>query len=195
MAMPRGQENIIPYGVFLRGLLSNPRGVSAPTPSSPALADAIAAEIDPARPGLVLELGPGTGACTAALVRHGIAPRRILAIEQDAGFAASLRRGFPGADVRQGDALRFETYLPPDAEIAGIVCGVPLLTFPVPLRQDLLARALAAQPPGGNFVQLSYSWRPPVPLDEGFRVTKKIVWRNFPPAHVWTYRAENGAQR
>ena len=125
------------------------------------------------------------------LVRRGIAPRRILAIEQDAGFAASLRRAFPGADVRRGDALRFESCLPADGQIAGIVCGVPLLTFPVPVRRDLLVRALAAQPPGGVFIQLSYSWRPPVPLAAGDRIAldKKAVWRNFPPAHVWTYRA------
>lgn len=185
----------ISYGVFLKGLLSNPRGVSAPTPSSPALSDAIAAEIDPARPGLVLELGPGTGAITAALVRRGIAPRRILAIEQDAGFAASLRQAFPGADVRQGDALCFEDYLPADAQIAGIVCGVPLMTFAMPVRRDLLARALAAQPQDGCFVQLSYNWRPPVPEETGWHVAKKVVWRNFPPAHVWTYKSGAAAGR
>ena len=61
----------------------------------------------------------------------------------------------------------------------------------MPVRRDLLVRALAAQPPGGVFIQLSYSWRPPVPLAAGDRIAldKKAVWRNFPPAHVWTYRA------
>ena len=52
------------YGEFFRGLLHNPRAVSAPTPSSPALAAAMAAKVDRLRPGLVLELGPGTGVVT-----------------------------------------------------------------------------------------------------------------------------------
>ena len=42
------------YADFLRGLISNPRGVSAPTPSSPTLARAIAAQVDIARDGLVI---------------------------------------------------------------------------------------------------------------------------------------------
>ena len=50
------------YGDFLKGLLRDPGGVSAPTPSSPALAAAIAAKVDPLRPGLVVELGAGSGA-------------------------------------------------------------------------------------------------------------------------------------
>src|SRR5258708_19779787 len=46
------------YGDFLRGLVNDPRGVSAPTPSSPALARAIAAEVDVSRDRLVIELVP-----------------------------------------------------------------------------------------------------------------------------------------
>ena len=42
------------YGDFLRGLINDPKGVSAPTPSSPALARVIAAEVDPVRDGLVI---------------------------------------------------------------------------------------------------------------------------------------------
>ena len=56
------------YGDFLRGLLKDPRGVSAPTPSSPALAAAMAERVDPLRPGLVVELGAGTGVVTEALL-------------------------------------------------------------------------------------------------------------------------------
>ncbi len=81
------------YGAFLRGLIANPKGVSAPTPSSPALAEAIAAELDPSRPGLVIELGAGTGAVTAALIRR-VGAGRVIAIERDAHFARLLRRNY-----------------------------------------------------------------------------------------------------
>lgn len=176
------------YGAFLRGLIHNPKGVSAPTPSSPVLAEAIAAELDLSRPGLVIELGPGTGAVTAALAGR-VGGRRILAIEREKSFVAPMRTRFPEVDVRCGDALNFERYLPPDAVIAAIVSGLPLLHLPQLVRRSLLERTLAAQGTGGLFIQLSYSWRPPVKAGEGVTLTKRAVWQNFPPAHVWTYRS------
>lgn len=176
------------YGAFLRGLIHNPKGVSAPTPSSPVLAEAIAAELDLSRPGLVIELGPGTGAVTAALIKR-VGRKRILAIEREINFIAPLRSRFPDTDIRCGDALAFERYLPPDAVVAGVVSGLPLLHLPQATRHSLLARALEAQGPGGLFIQLSYSWRPPVDAPKHVALTKRAVLRNFPPAHVWTYKA------
>lgn len=178
------------YGVFLRGLLSNPKGVSAPTPSSPVLAEAIAAEVDPARPGIVVELGAGTGAVTEALVRR-VGGERLIAIERDKNFARLLRRNFPTAGIRLGDALAFEQYVPANGQVAAIVSGLPLLHFPQASRRSLLNRSLAAQGEGGLFIQLSYSWRPPVTAPASVSLVKRVVWRNFPPAHVWTYRSEH----
>ncbi|HKD46778.1 MAG TPA: methyltransferase domain-containing protein [Rhizomicrobium sp.] len=180
------------YGAFLRGLIRNPKGVSAPAPSSPVLAEAIAAELDPSRPGLVVELGPGTGAVTAALERR-VGRERILAIEREQSFIAPLETRFPGLDVRRGDALVFDCFLPPHARVAALVSGLPLLHFPQAARRALLERALACQGAGGLFIQLSYSWRPPVTAGQGVTLTKRAILRNFPPAHVWTYRSEIGS--
>ena len=178
----------VAYGDFLRGLISNPRGVSAPTPSSPALSRTIAEQVDITREGLVIELGPGTGVVTQALLARGIAPQRLIAIEHTACFAQLVRRRFPAVRVHQGDALGFEKYLPHHTPVSAVVSGLPLLQFPLDQRVSLLRRALACQDKGGCFVQLSYSWRPPVPPDPGMQLEKTAVWRNFPPAHVWTYR-------
>lgn len=69
---------------------------------------ALAAEIVRAagiRPGdLVIDLGAGSGALTAPLVRAGA---RVHAVEIDTELAAGLRRRFPGLDVAEADALRF----------------------------------------------------------------------------------------
>ena len=175
------------YGDFLRGLLDNPRGVSAPAPSSAALAKAIAEEVDASVPGLVVELGAGTGAVTAGLAARGLGSRMV-AVEQDESFASMVKARFPLIDVRQGDALLFDSFLPPEAEIAAVVSGLPLLNFPLPARKALLARARARLQPQGVFVQLSYSWKPPVPPN-GAKLSRRLVLRNFPPACVWTYRA------
>lgn len=177
------------YGDFLRGLISNPRGVSAPTPSSSTLARAIAAEVDLSRDGLVIELGPGTGVVTKALLEHGVPADRLVVIEQEPCFAQVLRKRLPQVTVHQGDALIFESQIAFDAQVAAIVSGLPLLQIPLAARRSLLRRALACQEKGGLFIQLSYSWRPPVPPEPGMTLHKRTVWRNFPPAHVWTYRA------
>ena len=176
------------YGGFLRSLINDPKGVSAPTPSSPALARAIAAEVDPSRKGLVIELGPGTGVVTQALLDHGISAERVIAIEQEPGFVGLMRERFPELTLCHGDALLFENWIPCNARVAALVSGLPLLNLPVSTRQSLLRRALRRQGRGGAFIQLSYSWRPPVPPDGGMELESRAVWRNFPPAHVWVYR-------
>lgn len=183
-------SDVVDYGDFLRGLVRDPKGVSAPTPSSPALAEAIAAEVDIARDGLVIELGPGTGVVTEALLKRGVPPGQLIAIEQEPSFVQLMRRRFPEIGICQGDALDFVDSIPAGARIAAIVSGVPLLNFPLPIRRSLLRRALASQDRGGSFIQLSYSWRPPVPPEPEMMLNKKVIWRNFPPAHVWTYRTK-----
>ncbi len=176
------------YGEFFQGLIGDPRGVSAPTPSGPELSACMAAQVDPALPGLVVELGPGTGVVTQALIERGVAPERLVAIESSAYFCDLLASRFTLSKILQGDAFDFQSYLPSGSAIAAVVSGVPLLNFPQPQRQALIARALDAQGPQGRFVQLSYGWHPPIPAGPGQQLTKNIVWRNLPPAHVWTYR-------
>jgi phosphatidylethanolamine/phosphatidyl-N-methylethanolamine N-methyltransferase len=188
-------SNVFPYGEFLRGLIANPKGVSAPTPSGPTLARAIAAQVDVLRDGLVLEFGPGTGVVTQALLDRGIAAARIVAVEQTIVFADLLGKRFPFVQVHCGDALAFEKYIPVGAKVAAIVSGLPLLQLPSNVRQSFLQRALAAQHGGGQLVQLSYSWRPPIRPWPGTTLHKATIWRNFPPAHIWTYRGAQHAAR
>jgi len=174
------------YRDFLRGLVRDPQGVSAPTPSSLRLAKTIADQVDISRPGYVLELGPGTGVVTQALLSRGLAPGWLIAIEREPGFAAIMRERFPTIELHQGDALRFEDFMPPGATISAVVSGLPLLNFPPGIRRSLLDRAMACQPQG-RFIQLSYGWNPPIAASQKTAIGRIVVWRNFPPATVWTY--------
>jgi phosphatidylethanolamine/phosphatidyl-N-methylethanolamine N-methyltransferase len=178
------------YGEFLKGLLRDPGGVSAPTPSSPALAAVIAAKVDPLRPGVVVELGAGSGAVTQALLARGIAPERLIAIEYSDYFARLLSKRFPGVTVICGDAFDFDRHMPIGEPIAAIVSGLPLLNFSPRNRRALIERALVLQGVGGRFIQLSYGWRPPIGSAFGVPPGKSTVWRNFPPAHIWTFSAQ-----
>ena len=178
-----------PYGDFLLGAFRSPKGVSAFTPSSPSLARAIAGEVDIGREGLIVELGPGTGAITNALLARGIAPKRLLLVERDCEFVAVLRRLYPTLDVRWGDALRLEDFLTPTCRVSAVVSGLPILHLSPQARHALVNRSLAHQDAGGLFIQLSYGWQPPVPVEAHVSIAKKTVWSNFPPAHIWTYRS------
>ena len=72
-----------PEVVFAREWARSPRLAGAVCPSGSALAEAMAARV-PAGTGLVVDLGAGTGAVTAALLKKGIAAHRIVVVEQSA---------------------------------------------------------------------------------------------------------------
>ncbi len=177
---------------FLKSLAARPGGVGAIAPSSGALARAIAAQVDPSVAGDVLELGPGTGVVTAALMARGIAPGRLVAIEYDPALAALVSRRFPGVRIIRGDAFDLARTLADRApdRFAAIVSGLPLLNFPLAQRSRLMAQIFARLAPAAPFVQFSYGLKPPVPPPEGATVRRAaVVYRNLPPARVWVYHA------
>ena len=176
---------------FLRALIARPKNVGAVAPSSRGLARAIARQLDPNLPGPVLELGPGTGVITAALLERGFAPPRLTAIEYDPEFAAGISRRFHGVHVIQGDAFDLARTLGARGSepFAGIVSGLPLLNFPMALRRALIDGALDRLAPKASLVQFSYGMNAPVTPPKGATVTcAAFVWANLPPARVWVYR-------
>ncbi|MDB5734647.1 MAG: Ribose transporter permease [Alphaproteobacteria bacterium] len=176
---------------FLRALVARPKNVGAVFPSGPALARAIARQIDPLQDGPVLELGPGTGVVTAAILERGVAPERLTLVEFDENFARHNTARFPGVHVIQGDAFNLEHTLlgRPHLPFCAIVSGLPLLNFPVAMRRRLMDGVLTRLAPGAPFIQFSYGTQAPVAPPPGFRVTRAaMVWINIPPARVWVYR-------
>lgn len=177
---------------FIRSWIDMPLRTGAVMPSSKALARAMARAVDPNAPGPVIELGPGTGPVTAALVDRGIDPSRLVLVEFNADFCRLLRTRYPTATVIQGDAYRLrrllETTLKEQA--AAIVSGLPLLTKPLRTRLRLLADAVALMKPGAPLVQFTYGVVPPIPktLAGVSAEPSSLVWLNLPPARIWVYR-------
>lgn len=137
--------------------------------------------------GEVLELGPGTGVVTRALLTAGLAPQRLTAIEYDATFATDLRTRCPGITVLQGDAFAFRD-LVGAMRFSAVISGLPLLNYSRQQGTRLIADALAVT--AGPFVQFSYGRSAPVPSPDGATVTKAArIWTNLPPAAVWVYRS------
>lgn len=178
---------------FLLRVLNNPRKIGAVAPSSAALGRAMAAQI-PAGGGAILELGPGTGAITRAILAHGIAPERLTAIEYDSDFASLVKARFPRVNVVRGDAFDLTRTLGHTEPFAAILSGLPLLNFPTEQRTQLLTQVLARLAPGAPFIQFSYGLKPSVPAPVGATVSQAArVLLNLPPARVWVYRKTQGA--
>ena len=177
---------------FIRTWIEKPLTLGAVTPSSRALARTMAAYINPSRPGPIIELGPGTGPVTEALVAQGIDPARLVLVEFDPTFSRLLRKRYPAATVVQGDAYGLQRLLAGllKEPAAGVVSGLPLFTKPLRMRLRLLFEAFALMSPGAPFVQFTYNAVPPIPsrLDRVTAEASERIWLNIPPARVWVYR-------
>lgn len=177
---------------FFRAWMAAPLRTGAQLPSGRELAKAMAKAVDPDAPGVVVELGSGTGAITQALVERGIAEERLILIEADQQFCALLKERYPAARVLSGDAYSAPRMLRDlgVGPIAAVVSGLPLLTQKPVKRQRLLLGLLRLGVPGSAFVQFTYFYRSPIPI--GTRSIESdaspIVWWNLWPARVFTYR-------
>lgn len=179
---------------FLRNWAANPLQVGAVSPSGRALARAMARQVPAAGDWPVLELGPGTGPVTAALIERGIAPERIVAVEYSADFCALLVERFRGLNVVQGDAYDLDMALPPGltGPYAAVISSLPLLNREPDARVALIEGGLARTLPGGGLIQFSYGFGPPVKANPGrFAVARTaFVLANVPPAQVWLYKPD-----
>ena len=177
---------------FLRSWIEKPLHMGAVMPSGRLLARTMARYVDTEGDGPVVELGPGTGAITSALIDRGVDAKRLVLIEYNPGFCALLRDRYPQAKVVQGDAytLRDTLWNVLGAPAAAIVSGLPLVTKPMMTRLKLIRDAFAALAPGAPFVQFTYSVAPPIPksLPGVSTEASERVWMNLPPARVWVYR-------
>ena len=128
---------------FLRSWIEKPLHMGAVMPSSKLLARTMAQYVDVDSEGPVVELGPGTGAITNALIEHGVDQKRLVLVEYNPGFCALLRDRYPQAKVVQGDAyaLRDSLWEVLDAPASAVVSGLPLVTKPMLTRLKLIRDA------------------------------------------------------
>src|SRR5665647_1305000 len=150
---------------FLRSWIEKPLHMGAVMPSGRVLARTMAQYVDIDSSGPVVELGPGTGAITSALIERGVDQKRLVLVEYNPGFCALLRDRYPHAKVVQGDAyaLRDSLWNVLNAPASAVVSGLPLVTKPMLTRLKLIRDAFVALAPGAPFVQFTYSVAPPIP--------------------------------
>jgi phosphatidylethanolamine/phosphatidyl-N-methylethanolamine N-methyltransferase len=179
---------------FLRSWIEKPLHMGAVMPSGRVLARTMAQYVDIKSSGPVVELGPGTGAITNALIERGVDQKRLVLVEYNPGFCALLRDRYPHAKVVQGDAykLRDSLWDVLNVPASAVVSGLPLVTKPMLTRLKLIRDAFLALAPGAPFVQFTYSVAPPIPksLPGVSTEASERIWMNLPPARVWVYRKD-----
>jgi phosphatidylethanolamine/phosphatidyl-N-methylethanolamine N-methyltransferase len=177
---------------FIRSWLEKPLATGAVAPSGRVLARTMAAYVDSQAAGPVIELGPGTGPVTEALVAQGVNPARLVLVEFNPTFCRLLRSRYPAATVVQGDAYGLQRLLGTliREPAAAVVSGLPLFTKPLKTRLRLMRDAFALMVPGAPFVQFTYAMVPPIPKASGGVISEasERIWMNLPPARVWVYR-------
>lgn len=191
----------MPHGVlqeyleFFRGFATRPRSTGAIAPSSQALARMMVRGSDLKNAGLVVEIGPGTGAFTGVILAGLAEPGRYLGLELNPDFVRKLAAKFPQADIRNDSAENIARHVEQrgaGARADYVVCGLPWAIFPQDLQERILGGIRGVLRPGGRFSTFAYVHALPLPPARRFRrmlearfskvELSPIVWKNVPPA-------------
>jgi len=175
-------------GMFLQEWFADPKRTGSVVPSSKRLATAMARWLPKDPNSFVLELGPGTGVVTDALIARGLREDKLVVIENNSKMAGLLRGRFPRAQVITGDAWHLDTLLRNRQieSVGAVISSLPLLNFSEDQAETLAQKIRAMLEPQGNWVQFTYRIHKMRPRGAAnFRLhASKIVWLNLPPARV-----------
>lgn len=176
---------------FFKGWIDGPKSVGAILPTSSVTAKRMASVINPTSGLPVLELGPGTGIITKAILKRGIAPENLASIEYSTDFYQHLKRTIPGVHFINGDAFDLDRTLGDwkDKQFDAVISAIPMLSFPMDQRIALLEDLLDRMPAGRPVVQITYGPISPIEArPDRFQIKHlDFVVRNIPPAQLWAY--------
>ncbi len=168
-------------------------GALLPTSSVTAKRMASVVEAETNEP--VVELGPGTGVITKALLEKGVRPENLHSIEVVEDFIPQLSRDFPEVEIIHGDAFHVADILSRfTGQVNTVISGIPLLNFPLETRLTYLDNLFKLLKPGRPVVQISHGPLSPIPAGKGPYSVEPLDWvfRNIPPARLWLYRGTAG---
>ncbi len=178
--------------LMLRKFAKHGTSIASFVPSSRYLARATCSGIDYDTARVIVELGAGTGPITSELLSRIRPSTKLVIVELDPDFCKRLRQKFPGADIVEGDAAHLDRLLADRGitSVDHVISGLPLPSFPAPLRDAIAASAGRSLAPGGTFRQLTNMPLIYRGLYRGYfeDVRFRFVLRNFPPAGVYICR-------
>ncbi|WP_439817619.1 class I SAM-dependent methyltransferase [Zavarzinia sp. CC-PAN008] len=189
---PSAGSTLAARWLYLKQMLAHPKQMASIFPASRVLCERIASHVRVEPGEWLVELGPGTGAVTQALLDGGASLDRTAVIEIGDELAQHVRRSFPGLKVITGDAMDLGQLLPPGAvgRVGTIVCGIPLAMVPLDVQRRLVDAMFSVMPEGRYFLQYSYFVTSPLKARElGLKAERlDYVLQNVPFASIWAYR-------
>jgi phosphatidylethanolamine/phosphatidyl-N-methylethanolamine N-methyltransferase len=190
------REHLLLLGRFLR----SPRTIGAVAPSSRALACEMVRDLDLRGPVRVVELGPGTGAFTRAIVERLGPNARCLVVEIEPAFVQQIRARWPSIECVCASAATLERLVAERAfgPVDHVISGLPFASLPKATTREILAALARTLRPGGTFTTFQYVHAYPLPAAVAFRreinarlgslPQRRLVLPNVPPAWVLTWR-------
>ncbi len=189
------RESMLIFSKFLK----SPRTVGAVSPSSKALADMMVADLPTDEPVTVVELGPGTGAFTGAIVNRLAPGARFLAIDIEPDFVKKIRQRWPSVECVCASAENLEGLVAEHGlgRVDHIISGLPFASLPVEMTRGILQGIERTLRPGGSFTTFQYVHGYGMPPGRLFRKQmtqlmgaaprRRLVLRNFPPTYILTW--------
>ncbi len=192
--MPFEQDERI---TFIRGFLKRPQQVGSVIPSSRFLERRVVelAEINTAR--TIVELGPGTGGTTRAILRAMPAQATLLGIEIDPQFHAFVSStSDPRLITHLGSAEDLREIMQ-EHGLAGanvVISGIPFSTMNLGRAADVLGAISSVLLPGGRFIAYQVRRRVESLCRPFFgRPQVGVELFNIPPVWVYRWEKRNGA--
>jgi phosphatidylethanolamine/phosphatidyl-N-methylethanolamine N-methyltransferase len=189
---------------FLAAFVRRPGTMGAVAPSSARLSAVLTSIVPTAGSPVVVELGPGTGAVSAAIDQRLPVGSRHLAVELDATMVEYLGRTRPGMEVVHGDARHLGKLLAERGviHVDAVVCGLPWALFDELTQHAVLSEVGESIGRTGAFSTFAYLSGMALPAARRFRrtlqsrfeevIVSSTVWRNMPPAFVYVCRRPTG---
>ncbi len=176
---------------FFQGFLNNPREVGSIIPSSRFLERRIVRSAGIDRAQMIVELGPGTGGTTRALLSAMPIAAKLLSVELNPRFVNLLRREKdPRFRVWEGSAADIKKALDehglPSPDV--VLSGIPFSTMPRELGLEILHSVREALAPGGRFVAYQVRDRVEILGREVFGPARRQTEiLNVPPMRIYRW--------
>lgn len=172
---------------FFKEAVRNFRSTGAIASSSPALVKRLVTPLPANRPVTIVELGPGDGCVTRAILEKVHPDSQLTAFEINPAFVKKL-------SVLEDKRLKvlavgaecLTDYFSPGS-VDFVVSSLPLSMIPQEVKEEILRQARVVLGPEGQFYQYQYALQDYSLLKDYFqRVSVSFTVANVPPAFVYS---------
>ena len=179
---------------FLKEFIKHPFEMGAFAETSPRMSRVMAEAAELAKRSTVVELGPGKGVITEAIVPRLAPDATFLTIEVNKNLTEYMNRHYPDVQTYHGVAQDLPKFLKESGKknCDAIISGIPWAVMPVKEQEALMKTLYDTLEPGGVFVAIAYLSGLHAPSGRTFRKlmkrhfkdvgTTRVVWTNLPPA-------------